>query len=79
MNSARSQVSTKRRQKKSSNKKKKLMDSSLDSSKNSKKKRQKENNSNLMNLMDNEIFKDEKTTRRIILHSRDTNNMSVNL
>lgn len=55
------------------------MDSSLDSSKNSKKKRQKENNSNLMNLMDNEIFKDEKTTRRTILHSRDTNNMSVNL
>lgn len=32
-----------------------------------------------MNVIDNDIFKDDKTTRRTVLHSRDSKQMSVNI
>ncbi len=59
-------VSTRRKNRKSSNKKRKV-DSSFDS-KNSKK----ENNMSLLNVT-NEIFKDEKSTKRAYLYKKDDN------
>lgn len=49
----------------------------MQSCKNSKK--DKQNDFSLMNMIDNDIFKDGKTTRRTVLHNRDLTNMSINL
>lgn len=32
-----------------------------------------------MNVINNNIFKDDKTTRRTVLHSRDSKQMSINI